>query len=500
MFNYIPSETGLALHNCDKYLKMIVGPYGSGKSCACAVDILSCACAQAPAPDGVRYVRVGVVRSTYPELLTTTRRSLLEVLPSECGTIASSGAPVRGVYRIPLPDETVVSLELELWALRTADDAPRLKSANWTFAWMNEATGCTAEVYSAVTSRVGRFPSQDLGGITWGGVIMDFNQPDPGSWLDTFVKSPQDNWAVFRQPPAAFKIVDDNGDTRYEINSNADNLRNLGAREEGDPDDFPPEEQGKRYYRNQIDGLLRAGRTDIVDNQYCMLDVPVVDGKPVYTNFKTSRHVAERPIPPLAGQDIILGLDQSGIHPAAVVLQQQQNRWCVLDEMYADNEGFENFLYGMLVPLLRQKYSSCPVVAAIDPSNQRDSWQAITPKQRLAEVGIAAVTELTNSPRVRIQTVEHMLNQYTGGLLIDPNCTMLIRGFTNDYRYRRLRSSGSTGAAYTPTPEKNDSSHVHDALQYAALLIQAGSRLDREEVARMANTLAERRNVLASLV
>lgn len=30
MFNYVPSPTGMLLHNCDKYLKMIVGPYGSG--------------------------------------------------------------------------------------------------------------------------------------------------------------------------------------------------------------------------------------------------------------------------------------------------------------------------------------------------------------------------------------------------------------------------------------------------------------------------------------
>ena len=121
-------------------------------------------------------------------------------------------------------------------------------------------------------------------------------------------------------------------------------------------------------------------------------------------------------------------MDQSGIHPLGVILQNINGTWCVLDELYADNEGFENFLHGMLIPLLRGRYSTNPLVAAIDPSNTRDSWQAVTPKQRFADAGIKAVTELTNNPRVRIQTVEHMLNQRAGGLLIDPACQMLIRG------------------------------------------------------------------------
>ena len=166
MFEYKPTESGLKLHQCNSYLKMIVGPYGSGKSCACAVDVLACACAQAPAPDGVRYSRVGVVRSSYPELEASTRRSLVEVLPIECGRIAASGSPMKGLYYIPLPDGTRVQLELELWALKGQEAYDKLRSCNWTFAWINEATGCTPDVYNAVTGRVGRFPPQSMGGDT----------------------------------------------------------------------------------------------------------------------------------------------------------------------------------------------------------------------------------------------------------------------------------------------------------------------------------------------
>lgn len=499
-FNYKPSPTGLALHNCNKFLKMIVGPYGSGKSCACAVDVLINACAQAPAKDGVRYSRVGVIRSSYPELQSTTRRSLMEVLPDACGTITGSGSPMRGLYNIPLQDGTRVQLELELRSLATEDDIEKIKSCNWTFAWINEATGCAPAVYTAVTARVGRFPALDLGGVTWGGVIMDFNRPAPQTWLDDFIKNPQKNWAVFSQPPAAFKKEDDAGNTIYEINPDAENLHNLGAAEEDDPPGFTAKDRGMRYYRYQIESLVRTGRTDVVDNQYCMLDVPIVDGKPVFSNFDKGRHVAKLEIAPLPLRNIIIGCDTSGLHPAAAILQEQQGRWCILDELFADNEGFEVFLYGMLVPLLRQKYANNPVIAAIDPSNQRDSWHGVTPKERFAEVGIVATTEISNSPRARIACVEHMLNLYSGGLLVSPTCTLIIQGFVSDYRYRRLRAAGTMGAVYTPQPEKGTASHLMDSVQYACLLIQKGIEYLDNSTKKVSDVIAQQRRKLMRVV
>lgn len=473
-FQYEPSATGLALHNSSKFLKCLVGPYGSGKSCMCCMEILYNACSQTPAHDGVRYSRVGVIRSSYPELQSATRRSLIEILPSEYGTIVSTGSPMRGMYNFPLPDGTRVQLELELWSVQNEEDAERIKSANWSFAFINEATGCAAAVLPAVMSRIGRFPSQDMGGVSWAGVILDFNMPPPGSWLDDFINNPQDNWDIFKQPPAAFKRELENGEVVYEVNPAAENLRNLGAFQADDPPEFTAEQKGMRYYKNQIEALLKLGRVDIVENQYCLLPVVIQDGKPVFPNFRRDRHVARNPIEPVPFRNIIVGMDQSGIHPAAVIMQEQKGQWCVLDELYADGEGFETFLYGMLVPLLRRRYSSNPVIVALDPSNQKDSWQAVTPKERLADVGLVAVTEISNSPKVRIQAVEHMLNLYTGGLLISPTCEMVIRGFGSEYRYRRLRAAGTMGAVYTPQPEKNDASHLADAVQYACLLIAKG--------------------------
>lgn len=499
MFPYVASPTGIKFHDCDKYVKMICGPYGSGKSCCCAMDVLYNACAQTPAPDGVRYSRVGVIRSTYPELISMTRKSLMEVLPPECGSITSAGAPLRGQYLIPLPDGTTVNLELHLLALATSEDCPKVLSANWSFCWINEATGVAPEVFQAITTRIGRYPPAAQGGVRWGGVLMDFNQPARDSWLDTYCKNPEENWAVFKQPPAAFQHEVE-GKRIYVVNADAENLWNLGSREEGDPDDFPAIERGKRYYQNQINALLKNGREDVVMNQYCMMDVPIVEGKPVYTAFSQARHVAPEPISPRPFIETIVGMDQSGIHPAACFLQYQDGKWCILDELYADGEGFEVFLHGMLVPMLRTRYTSNRVIAAIDPSNQRDSWQAITPRQRLEELGIDTVSEYTNAPKSRIQTVDHMLNLDQGGLLVSPSCELLIRGFVHEYRYRRLRASGTLGAAYTPQPEKNEVSHVHDALQYAALLIAQGAAHSRVETQQVMSILSAKRGALRRIL
>lgn len=499
-FNYKPSPTGLAFHNSTKFLKCLVGCYGSGKTCALACDILFNAAAQAPAPDGVRYSRIGVIRASYPELVSSTRRSLLEVLPAECGTIQSTGSPMRGFYRIPLPDGTTIQLELELWAIQTEDDNEKIKSCNWTAAAINEATGCSPTIIPAVMSRVGRFPPPDMGGVTWAGILMDTNQPAPGSWLSDVIEHPQDNWDIFIQPPAAFKKEAPSGETIYEINPNAENLCNLGAFEATDPPDFTAEQKGMRYYRNQIEALVKLGRFDIIDNQFCLLNVPIVDGKPVYSNFNKARHVAKYEIMPVPLQPIIIGMDQSGIHPAAIIMQEISGQWCILDELFMSEEGLENFIVAGLVPLLRQKYLNNPVYIALDPSCARDSWQGITPKERLAEYGLKAITEISNNPKERIQCVEHMLNLYTGGILISPICEMTIRGFESEYRYRRLRATGSTGALYTPQPEKNEYSHIADSVQYACLLVQKGVSTLDENYKKASDIIRRQRQKLARIV
>ena len=83
--------------------------------------------------------------------------------------------------------------------------------------------------------------------------------------------------------------------------------------------------------------------------------------------------------------------------------------------------------------------------------------------------GISARAASSNDVALRIEAVNApltRLNEKQSGILIDPRCTNLVKGFEGGYHYRRLQVSGER---YEETPNKNRFSHVHDALQYLML-------------------------------
>ena len=77
----------------------------------------------------------------------------------------------------------------------------------------------------------------------------------------------------------------------------------------------------------------------------------------------------------------------------------------------------------------------------------------------------------STNPSVRLDAVRQPLTRLIDGrqpgLLLSPHCRVLRRGFNSSYRYKRIFVAGR--AQYMDVPEKNDASHVHDALQYALL-------------------------------
>lgn len=85
--------------------------------------------------------------------------------------------------------------------------------------------------------------------------------------------------------------------------------------------------------------------------------------------------------------------------------------------------------------------------------------------------GIPARPASTNNFQSRRQAVLDLLGSLgLGGvpnLILDPSCERLRKGFISGYRFNR--KSGIDGSMYKDTPEKNLYSHIHDALQYAAL-------------------------------
>lgn len=520
-FNYIPSKTGLAFHDSDAFLKLVLGPYGSGKTCMVMNDAKYYCLSQAPASNGTRYTRIGVIRGTYPELASTTRGSILEVFPSRFGTIRQGGAPLLGFYHFPVGDGsydwlqngmpwepgmgTLAHVEFVLQALQTADDVEKIKSANWTFAIINEATSVDYEVLTAVMGRVGRYPSEDMGGCTYAGVLIDSNQPPSGHFLLNMKAHPEPNWAIFEQPPAALKKEDSLGNISYEVNPEAENLRNLGAaRKPDDFDEWDTEKQekflhdkGLEYYANQIAAWKLEGRTDKIDSLFCMLDVPMRDGKPVWTLFKYDMHVAKNVIEPVPRLPVIIGYDTSGIHPGAVFFQQNQGKWAIVDELYGEDMGLEAFVEQALMPLVLSKYAYCPIVISCDPANAKDAYTGVSPSQHLENHGFEVYMPKTNEPKTRIRAVDQLLNKTVGGIIVSPHCDLVIKAFQGGYRYKRLRVMGAVGAAYDAKPEKNLYSHIGDAIQYGVMYIIKNDYTEKSEsLTVVARKLANRRNVL----
>jgi hypothetical protein len=472
VLNYIPYDTPMRFHQAtNMFVRAICGPFGSGKSVTCIQDLLYISMRQEPAADGNRYTRHGIIRASYPNLRTTTKKSMEMWYPSECGFIKET-APMEGNYRIPLPDGTTVVMELLLIAVEKAENVKKLRSTDFTAIWINEATEVSPAVLTAATERVGRYPSDRLGTCTAKGVLMDYNKPHRGHWLRTLFESANtpSNYAYFEQPPAGYKHISDDGLISYTFNPNADNLKVLGL----------------DYYPNQVAAKQLVGDIDEIDQLVCMLDVDPKHGKPVFGTFDREIHVAKGVLKPIEGQDTIIAIDTSGVHPSAIIAQFMGQKWGIIDELYGEDSGFDDFIYGALLPVLSTRYKGSKMLAVCDPANARNSLTATTPVANLIEANIPATVAPTNKIKPRIEAGTQMLSRTTGGILISPNCEMLIAALAGGYVYKKLSISGTIDHTYSAEPEKNDHSHPADAFQYLSLHILRVGDLDNnaDEVRR----------------
>lgn len=411
---------------------------------------------QAPNNQGVRKTRLGIIRASYPNLRSTTVKTVEDWMPRECGSITQT-APMTGFYRIPLPDGTVAEIELIFIAVETEADVDKLRSLEVSQFWINEASEVAEAVLQIAISRVGRFPSaKDGAGCTYPGVLIDFNLVDEAHFLHRWcVTEKPDNLEYFEQPPAMictnFEAADA-GDEEpvLEVNPHAENLRNLPA----------------GYY----DNMRKAFSWNQVKAFLLMKWVSSAKGKLVFSrDFRRSAHVGKVRTKPIITEVVTLGIDTSGLHPGGVALQPQAGSLVVMDEFYGEDVAFEQFVTEILLPLLAARYHGCEVIAVCDPSNPKDARTGVTPVQLLQKYGIRAVVASTNKFALRREAVSRLLNK-RDGLVIDPACKTLIRAFEESYVFKKLKgTSTSGGQLYSTEAEKNEVSHVMDGLQYGSL-------------------------------
>ncbi len=450
-------------------VQIIQGPIGAGKSKICNLKVWKVASEQVPGPDGLRRIRVGVVRNTYPELKTTTIRTWLDTFPEPMyGTLIWSQPP-RQVIRVG-----DIVIETDFLALDKEEDVKKIRSGEYTMFYVNELQYLLKILFDELTSRTGRFPAVKDGGCTWHGIIADMNAPDEDHFIammtgqtDYPENTPEEDklmlpsdWEFFMQPPALLPKLGPDGTTIIGYNENplAENVKWL------------PE----NYYLNMIKGKTLAWIKSRVLNKIAL----VIDGDPVWPSFREDVHVAHETLRAVHGEEIFVGLD-FGRNPAAIFGQAVNNRVVVLAELQAFNEGAVSFA-PKVKRFLETNFNGFAYRAYGDPKGQD---QTQTDNRTAYDVFETYGIHVTPAPvkqnmiETRIQAVEAPLNEMYDGrprFMLSPRCRSLKVGMAGRYCFKKVK--GADGRTH-PEPLKNRYSDLADALQYMTLGMGEGRRM-----------------------
>lgn len=443
----LPPTVGRFMQS-DAFVRLILGPVGSGKSSGCVGEIIRRAVEQRPGPDGLRRTRGTVVRNTYGELRDTTRKSIEQWLEQTRWDRAATWHEAESTLTLAHDD---VHCEVLLRALDRPQDVRKLLSLELTWAWLNEAKEIPRAVFDMVQTRVGRYPSKLQGGPSWFGVWCDTNPPDTDHYLyRLFEEQRPEGFELFRQPSG--------------LSPNAENLENL-----------PP-----GYYQRLVMGKNPDWIRVYAGGEYGY----VQEGKPIYPEWNDAIH-RDDSVKPFADGPIYLGMD-FGLTPAIVLAQRADDgQLQVFDELVSEDMGAQRFA-ATAVAKIKREYPGRPVDGWGDPAGeQRAQTDERTPFDIVRGAGLPLVPAPTNDFTLRREAVAGMLQRLTmrgrPALVVGPKCITLRKAMSGAYCYRRLQVAGDE--RFQDKPDKNGFSHVAEAAQYVAVglgedrrVIQGSSR------------------------
>lgn len=430
----------------DSFVRLIMGPVGSGKSAGCFMELLRRARLQAPDRKGVRRTRMAIVRNTLQQLRQTCMADI-DMWLNPIAHYRTTDATIQ--VRFPLGDGTRVESDWMLIPLDTKADQQRLLSLNLTGAWVSEFREIDPSLLSALSGRLGRFPSKAVAHPTWFGIVAESNPPDEDSeWYTLLEVDKPPNWAFYKQPGGMERDAQNN--------SIAENVENL-------PDD---------YYPN----LLANNNSDWSDIHVHAQYGKSLGGQAVFrASFKPPFHIVDQEELLIVDQmPIIIGQD-FGRTPASLIGQiDNRGRLVIHDELTSEDMGIEQFVTSCLRPMLMsEKYMARRIFMVGDPKG-RDKSQVNedSPFDVLIRLGFDVFAAPTNYIDPRLRAVEQLLlHQVDGGpmLMISDACTVLNSAMKYWYRYRR-----KTTGVLDDKPEKTHPwSDVADCLQYMALSTNA---------------------------
>jgi len=431
--------------------RIIMGPFGSGKSSTCVHEVVRIAAQQAKGPDGFRRTRIAVVRNTVPQLRDTTMKTWFDWYPN--GSIGYYKA-MEKTFFIESGD---IRCEVIFRGLDDANDVKNLLSLELTAVWLNEAREINKDIVEALDGRINRYPSVRNGGATWCGIFADTNPPDLFSYWYNVIEGlnledgeiDSDNgWEGFVQPPALLKDGT--------INPLAENLKHLAP----------------QYYEVLMKGKTKQYMDVYLRNLYGSGNA----GKPVHTLFDREYHVAKEPLIPNSKLPLLIAAD-FGLTPAMVLKQQDAHgRVLTYAEIATKDMGLDRCIKLKLKPLLNNRFPRYNVLITGDPSG---GIRAQTDEKTCIDIFInngfkrnTIKLATTNTTVARHGATDNFIGRRSdvgSCYLIDPSCHNLIRALSSGFRWKTKKDGDQADEVV-----KDFWSHIAEANQYGDLYFEGG--------------------------
>jgi hypothetical protein len=157
--------------------------------------------------------------------------------------------------------------------------------------------------------------------------------------------------------------------------------------------------------------------------------------------------------------------------PAVIIGQLNFKGLVLLDELPATDESLEDFLDDYVLPMLRSKYNGYTVVACGDPAGGgRSAINKMTSLLVMQQRGIKTYPAVTNSFSKRKEAVDWFLGR-DEGFVVSPHLTFTREALGAGYVFKETRNGKGQ---VLDVPDKNEYSHIADAIQYLALYARFG--------------------------
>ncbi|MGI3163083.1 hypothetical protein [Pseudooceanicola sp. 200-1SW] len=454
----------------------IQGPVGSGKTTTLMKSRARRAVEMPRSRiDGVRRYKVLFIRETYRQLWSTTIPSYLETFPKDLGTWSGGrGDPVTHVIQF---EDDFGPIEFTAEFMAFGDDiVASMRGVQTTDIVLNELDTMPVEILTVGIGRIDRYPGrQHFEGLppelrSYGQIVGDMNAPDEDSWGFTVFHDEEERKRMAdllsaELPAGAKRITIEFCNQPGYGEPGCENLQNLSP----------------SYYPRQIASMQLAGRGDMVDRLVRNKIVYLRVGEPVFKReFNPRVHVSDIPLALIPGLPLRIGLDQ-GFKGAAVIAQMTGfYRWRILGELHFPSERLLARTFGeRLTEAIEDRWPGALVEAAwgdmagehgaSQAADENATWNLMV--SQAAGFPIRPQRLGTNRIQPRLEAVraalEAPIDAGEPGLLIDPSCKFLRRGF--QARYVWTDEVDRNGDKRKVPDKRLTEANVMDALQYLLL-------------------------------